>query len=198
MGRVDDAAKAYEAAIRYLGPDANRLSNYGEILVLAKDGMVSAEAQAVFEQAVKLDRTAPKARFYLARAAEQDGQVEKAKAAYAELLSVSPADAPWVAVVKQQMARLGAPEPVAEQGERPQIGAAEIAGMVSGLASRLESQGGTAEEWARLMRSYVVLGQRDKAAAAAQRARQALAQDAAALKAIDAMAQELQLTDARP
>jgi cytochrome c-type biogenesis protein CcmH len=46
------------------------------------------------------------------------------------------------------------------------------------------------------MRSYAVLGQRDKAEAAAQRARQALAQDDAGLKAIEAMARELKLTDA--
>jgi cytochrome c-type biogenesis protein CcmH len=198
MGRVEDAAKAYETAIRYLGPEADRLSNYGEVLVLAKDGLVSAEAQAVFEQAVKLDQASPKARFYLARAAEQDGQLDKAKAAYADLLSISPADAPWVPAVKEQLARLGAPEPVAGQGGQPQIGAEDIARMVSGLANRLEAQGGTAEEWTRLMRSYVVLGQRDKAAAAAQRARQVLAQDDAALKTIDTMARELQLTDAQP
>jgi len=196
MGRVDDAVKAYESAVRYLGPEANRLANYGEALVLAKDGLVSAEAQAAFEQAIKLDKTTVKARFYLARAAEQDGQIERAKAALADLLSTSPADAPWVALVKQELARLGAPEPVAGQGAEPQIGAEAIAGMVAGLANRLEAQGGSAEEWARLMRSYVVLGQRDKAAATAQRARQALAKDEAALKAIDTMARELKLTDA--
>jgi cytochrome c-type biogenesis protein CcmH len=194
MGRVDDAVKAYESAVRYLGPDANRLANYGEALVLAKDGLVSAEAQAAFEQALKLDRGSPKARFYLARAAEQDGQVDKAKAAYADLLSMSPADAPWTSVVRRELARLG----VAEQGAEPQIGSEDIARMVSGLAGRLEAQGGTAEEWARLMRSYVVLGQRDKAVAAAQRARQALAQDDRAVKAIDTMARELKLTDAEP
>ncbi len=198
MGRVDDAVKAYEAAVRFLGPEANRLSNYGEALVLAKDGVVSAEAQAVFEQAVKLDPASPKARFYLARAAEQDGQTEKAKAAYAELLSSSPPDAPWVAVVQQQLAQLGAPEQVAGQSAGPQIGAQDISRMVAGLANRLEAQGGSADEWARLMRSYVVLGQRDKAAAAAQRARQALAQDDAALKTIEAMARDLKLTDAEP
>jgi cytochrome c-type biogenesis protein CcmH len=78
------------------------------------------------------------------------------------------------------------------------MGAEDIIRMVSGLASRLEAQGGNAEEWARLMRSYAVLGQRDKAAAAAQRARQALAQDDAGLKTIDTMARELKLTDAQP
>ncbi|WP_230531847.1 c-type cytochrome biogenesis protein CcmI [Microvirga roseola] len=203
MGRLDDAAKAYEAAIRHLGPEPDRLANYGEVLVLAKNGLVSAEAQAAFEQAVKLDRTSPKARYYLARAAEQDGQVEKAKAGYSELLAMSPADAPWTAVVRQELTRLGAPVPepqpaLAGQGGAPQIGAEDIARMVSGLASRLEAQGGTAEEWVRLMRSYAVLGQRDKAIEAAKRARQALAQDEKALETIDTMARELKLTDAQP
>jgi len=198
MGRVDDALKAYEAAIRYQAPDADRFANYGEVLVMAKDGLVSAEAQGAFEQAVKLDPGSPKARFYLARAAAQDGQVEKAKAAYAELLSASPADAPWVDAVKQELAALGAPPAEAGQGATSGIGPEAIAGMVAGLASRLEAQGGTPDEWARLMRSYAVLGQRDKAVAAAHRAREALARDAAGLKTIDTMAQELKLTDARP
>jgi cytochrome c-type biogenesis protein CcmH len=70
--------------------------------------------------------------------------------------------------------------------------------MVASLASRLEAEGGTADDWARLMRSYAVLGQRDKAMAAAQRAREALAQNDAALRTIDTMAQELKLTDAQP
>jgi cytochrome c-type biogenesis protein CcmH len=198
MGRAEDAAKAYEAAIRYLGPEADRVANYGEVLVLAKDGLVTAEAQAAFEQAVKLDANSPKARFYLARAAAQDGQVEKAKEAYASLLSASPADAPWTEAVKQELAALGPPQPAAGEANEPQVGADDIARMVSGLANRLEAQGGTADEWARLMRSYAVLGQRDKAVAAAQRARQALSQDDAALKTIDTMAQELKLTDAQP
>ncbi|MBF9232077.1 c-type cytochrome biogenesis protein CcmI [Microvirga alba] len=198
MGRVEDAVKAYESALRYLGPEANRLSNYGEAMVLAKDGLVSVEAQAAFERAVALDRTAVKARFYLARAAEQDGQIEKAKAEYTELLSASPADAPWVAVVREQLSRLGAPQPGSAESGGPQIGSEDIARMVSGLATRLETQGGSAEEWARLMRSYAVLGQRDKAAATAKQARQALAKDEAGLKTIETMARELKLIDSAP
>lgn len=198
MGRIDDAVKAYEAAVRYQPPDADRFANYGEALVLAKDGLISAEAQAAFEQAVRLDRNAAKARFYLARAAVQDGQIDKAKAAYEELLALAPADAPWVGAVRQELAALGATQPEQAEGTAPQIGPEAIAGMVAGLANRLETQGGSAEEWARLIRSYAVLGQRDKATDAARRARAALAQDATALKTIDAMTQELKLTDAQP
>lgn len=192
MGRVDEAVRAYDTAIRTLGPDPVRLSNYGEALVIAKDGIVSAEAQSVFEQALKLDAASPKARFYLARAAQQDGQIEKAKAAYAELLSLSPPDAPWIPFVRQELARLSAPVPE----NVAQIGPEAIAGMVASLAQRLEAQGGNPEEWGRLMRSYVVLGQRDKAVDTLKRAREALAKDAAGLNTVNMMAQELKLTDA--
>src|SRR5262249_48782929 len=41
-----------------------------------------------------------------------------------------------------------------------------IKGMVSRLATRLEEKGGTADEWLRLIRSYGVLEQKDKAKAA--------------------------------
>lgn len=198
MGRIDDAVKAYAAVVRYLEPSADRLSNYGEALVLAKDGVVSAEAQKVFEQAAELDRNSFKARYYLAVAAEQDGQTEKAKQIFSQILAASPEGAPWVNVIRQRLTSLGGEPPVAEQGEAPQIGAADIARMVSGLAERLQTQGGSPEEWARLIRSYAVLGQRDKAVATAERARQALAQDDAGLKTIDAMTRELKLTDAAP
>ncbi|MGO4388843.1 c-type cytochrome biogenesis protein CcmI [Microvirga sp. 2YAF29] len=198
LDRRDDAVKAYESALRYLGPDADRLANYGEAMVLAKDGVVSAEAQTAFEQAMKLNAGSSKARYYLARAAEQDGQAEKAKQAYTQLLLTSPNDAPWVPVVREHLERLGAPPPAIASVDASTVGAEDIARMVSGLASRLESQGGTAEEWARLMRSYTVLGQRDKAMEAVGRARQALAKDDAGLKTIDTMARELKLTNAQP
>ncbi len=198
MGRIEDAVKAYESAIRYQAPDAVRYADYGEALVLAKDGLISAEAQAAFEQAIRLDPKSPKAQFYLARAAVQDGQADKAKGILQELLATSPAEAPWVDAVRQELAALGAPQPEAAPAGAPQVGPEAIAGMVAGLASRLEAQGGSAEEWARLMRSYAVLGQRDKATDAAKRAREALAQDTEALKTIDSMAQELKLTDAQP
>ncbi|HZH12447.1 MAG TPA: c-type cytochrome biogenesis protein CcmI [Microvirga sp.] len=197
MGRIEEAVKAYDSAIRYLGPSAERLANFGEAMVLAKDGLVSAEAQAVFERAAQMDKTAFKARYYLAVAAEQDGKTGAAKQAYADILATSPEGAPWISAVRQRLASLGE-QPVAWQGDAPQIEAADIARMVSGLAERLETQGGSPDEWARLIRSYAVLGQRDKAAAAAQRARQALAQDHAGLNTIDAMTRELKLTDAQP
>jgi cytochrome c-type biogenesis protein CcmH len=71
-----------------------------------------------------------------------------------------------------------------------------IQGMVEGLAQRLASSGGSAEEWSRLVRSYAVLGQREKASESLQSARGALARDRASLEQLDALAQELALNTA--
>jgi cytochrome c-type biogenesis protein CcmH len=187
MGRADDAVKAYETALRLLGPDPNRLTQYGEALVSAQDGVVPAEARSAFEKALQLDPGSPKARFYLARAAEQDGDRDKARALYTALLTSSPQEAPWVPVVREEMARLdGAPPAASPDGD-------VVRGMVEGLAERLQSQGGSADEWIRLIRSYTVLGDTAKAKAARQKAQEALAQDQSAVRRIDAMAHELKL-----
>jgi cytochrome c-type biogenesis protein CcmH len=187
MGRTDDAVKAYETALRLLGPDPNRLMQYGEALVGAQDGVVQAEARSAFEKALQLDPGSAKARFYLARAAEQDGDRDKARAAYGALLDASPQDAPWVPVVREEIARLdGAVPAAAPDGDA-------IRGMVEGLAERLGSQGGSADEWMRLIRSYTVLGDTAKAKAARRKAQEALAQDQSAVQRIDAMAHELKL-----
>ncbi len=50
-----------------------------------------------------------------------------------------------------------------------------IEGMVSRLANRLASDGGTVDEWARLIRAYTVLHEADKAKSALASARKALA-----------------------
>ena len=52
-----------------------------------------------------------------------------------------------------------------------------IRGMVERLAERLHARRGDVEGWLRLVRSYMVLGDRDKARAAAGDARRALASD---------------------
>ena len=60
-----------------------------------------------------------------------------------------------------------------------------IRGMVSRLADKLKQDGSDVEGWQRLLRAYMVLGERDKAKAAAGDARQALASDPDKLHQID-------------
>ena len=52
-----------------------------------------------------------------------------------------------------------------------------IRGMVARLADRLKQDGDDLEGWQRLLRAYMVLGERDKAHAAAADAKRALASD---------------------
>jgi cytochrome c-type biogenesis protein CcmH len=58
-------------------------------------------------------------------------------------------------------------------------------GMVERLAARLATDGSDVEGWLRLVRSYMVLGEHDKARAAASDARRALAGDPSKLQRLD-------------
>jgi len=68
-----------------------------------------------------------------------------------------------------------------------------IEGMVSRLAERMAGNGSDVEGWLRLIRAYSVLGQRDKALAAAASARTALAGNDDNLRRIGDLTKELGL-----
>jgi cytochrome c-type biogenesis protein CcmH len=60
-----------------------------------------------------------------------------------------------------------------------------IRGMVARLADKLKENGEDVQGWQRLLRAYVVLGERDKAVSAASDAKKALAGDASKLREIE-------------
>lgn len=70
-----------------------------------------------------------------------------------------------------------------------------IQGMVEGLAERLKQDGNDPAGWQRLVRAYMVLGQRAKAMEALKSARKALAENGEALAELDRTAAGLGLTD---
>ena len=70
---------------------------------------------------------------------------------------------------------------------------AMIKQMVSGLAERLKSDGGSVDEWTRLIRSYVVLGDKQAASNALSEARGAFANDQKALASLGELASSLGL-----
>src|SRR5208283_5077135 len=132
-------------------------------------------------------------------AAEQDGKKDDAIRAYAALAADAPPEAPWRGAVESRLAALkGVPQPAT--AESPALGSPEqkamIEGMVGRLAGRLATNGGSLDEWARLIRAYTVLHQADKAKAALADARKALAPDADAVASLDALARDLGLGDA--
>ena len=196
LERYNDAARAYSEALRLLGEDASRRAAYGEALVAAAGGVVTEKAREAFDKALADEPGQAQARFYLALGAEQDGKKDEAVRDYESLLKDAPPDAPWAGAVKDRLAMLkGEPQPEAAQAS-PAIPAAQrpvIEGMVSRLAKRLASGGGSLDEWARLIRAYAVLHEADKAKAALAQARKALAPEANAVASLDALARDLGL-----
>jgi cytochrome c-type biogenesis protein CcmH len=112
MGRPQDAVNARANILRILGPDAAREADLGEALAAAADGIVNEEARAAFERALALDKANPKARFFVALAAEQDGRRDEAfsvwKALATEAASADPHLEAWRLAAARRADRLQA------------------------------------------------------------------------------------------
>jgi len=193
LGRYDEAVRAYRNSIAYNGDSADRRADLGEALAGAAGGVVTSEAKAEFERAVALNAEEAKASYFLGLAAEQDGRRADAAAIWRAMLAKGPADAPWRPLVQAALARVGGPAaPVLSDNA---MAAAKdmseadrgtmIRGMVDRLATRLKQDGSDVEGWLRLVRAYMVMGERDKAVSALTDARQAVANDADRLRQLN-------------
>jgi cytochrome c-type biogenesis protein CcmH len=69
-----------------------------------------------------------------------------------------------------------------------------VAGMVGQLDARLTAEGGSPEEWARLVSSYAVMGKLEEARGALDRARTALKDQPEAVKIVEAAATDAGIT----
>jgi cytochrome c-type biogenesis protein CcmH len=205
LGRFGDAVNARRKLLALSGENAERQSDLGEALAAAANGVITSEAKAAFERALVLDPNQLKATFFLGVAAEQDGDRAKAAVIWRGMLERAPADAPWLPMVGEALARVGGAPPIAgaEGPSADDVAAAVgmnendrgemISGMVARLADRLKKNGTDIEGWQRLLRAYMVLGERDKAHAAAADAKRALASDPDKLRRIEDMIKSLGL-----
>jgi cytochrome c-type biogenesis protein CcmH len=197
--RYDDAARAFAAAIRNGEDSAEMQAGLGEAQILAAGGVVTSAARESLTAAVKHDAGNARARFFLAIGMEQDGDATGAVAALRALLKDAPAGASWEQAVSQRLARLEADTSGRAIAALPAPDQqAAIRGMVEGLSQRLKESGGSLDEWARLIRSQTVLGNKAEAREAVVTARQRLAQDAGALAELDTLAGELGLKETAP
>ena len=203
LGRFDDAVEARRKALSLNGETATREADLGEAMVAAANGVVTAEAKEKFERAVAADAHEAKAHYFLGLAAEQDGRNAEAVEIWRSLLAEAPPDAPWTGFVRGALARAGDPSPAAPGPSAADVAAAAnisegqrvemVRGMVARLADRLHENGADVEGWLRLVRAYVVLGDRDKAKSAAAEARRALADHPEQVKLIDDLIKDLGL-----
>jgi len=203
LGRFDDAIKARRNALAFSGESSERQSGLGEALVAASEGKLTPEARKAFERAVELDAGNIKARYFLGLAAEQDGQPAAAAAIWRAMLAAAPPNAPWAEFIRQEVTRVtGSPgrgpgpsqEDVAAASKLgPEQQKVMIQTMVARLAERLQRDGSDLQGWLRLVQSYMVLGEREKALAAVGEARRALASEPEKLRQIDELVKGLGL-----
>ncbi|HUR44048.1 MAG TPA: c-type cytochrome biogenesis protein CcmI, partial [Aestuariivirga sp.] len=126
LQRWNDAAAALANVTRLSKATPQTISDYGEMLVFANEGMVTAEANRAFTEALKLDPKLPKARYFHGLALKQEGKTEEARAVFQALLADSPQDASWRPAVEAELAPNQA---------------AMIRSMVDGLEARLNADG---------------------------------------------------------
>jgi cytochrome c-type biogenesis protein CcmH len=201
LGRYQDSADAYAKALARGAGDGDQGAEahaaYGEALTAAADGQITMAAKAAFDAALARDPAEPRARFYLALAKAQSGDVEAALADWVRLEAEAPADAPWRVAVTDQIERAAAAlgrDPAALPGRVPpatpdsmpagpddsdMAAAAEmtpeerdafVRSMVDRLAGRLQEAPDDLDGWLRLARAYGVLGEADNARQAWARA----------------------------
>src|SRR5216683_1183700 len=217
LGRFDDAVRARRNALEIFGPDAARLGDLGEAMVMASSGVVTGEAKGLFERANAADPEDVMAQYYLGLSAKQDGRRDEAEKRWRALVSRAGEGAEWLPLVKNALARIDEKGPPAVVAA-PASGAANVApkgpsarevpaaaqlapaerngmieGMVARLAKKMAENGSDVEGWLRLIKAYSVLGERDKALAAAANARSALAGNNDNLRRIGELAKKLGL-----
>ncbi len=202
LGRHDDAARAWRNAISYAGDNAERRADLGEALIAAAGGVVTAEAKSEFERALAMNADEVKASYFLGLAAEQDGRNTDAASIWKAMLARAPADAPWRPLVQAALSRVGGGVAAPALTDDTMAAAkdmtdadrnAMIRGMVDRLASRLKQNGDDVEGWLRLVRAYMVMGDREKAVTARADARQAVANDAERLRQLNEGLKNLEL-----
>lgn len=191
LGHLPESARAFARAVEASGRSPDTLAEYGEALMAAEDGQVTAAAQAIFEEAAAKDSSNARSRYYLGLAKAQAGDAAGALASWVDVVKISPDDAAWLPMVRERIREMAsalnvappaeAEEPASAPGPSPaEIEAAArltaedragmVRGMVDGLAARLEKEPDDLDGWLRLARAYEVLGEIDKAKSAFARA----------------------------
>ncbi len=204
LGNFGAAHKAQRRVLDLKGDDAvaNDFANYADLLALAANGYISPQAESAILQTLTMDPNNGSGRYYLGLMQAQIGRPDLALSIWSKLLQDSLPNAPWVPPIRAQIeftaAEAGvryelaplAPGPDAEAVSAAQDMSAQdrdamIRGMVEQLSARLADEGGSAQEWARLIGALGVLGDTERARAIwgeAQNVFAAAPQDLAAIR----------------
>jgi cytochrome c-type biogenesis protein CcmH len=191
LGRFTDAVIARRNALKIFGPDAARLGDLGEAIILASNGVVTPEAKDLFQRAEAADPEDVMAQYYLGLNAKQEGRRDEAVKRWTALIKGAREGAEWLPMIKNALARVDEKGPSLVAAAPPASGAppdhsdGAIEAMVARLAERLKTNGSDVPGWIQLIRSYRALGRTDQAKASIDDAHAALANDQDALRRLD-------------
>ncbi|WFE75593.1 c-type cytochrome biogenesis protein CcmI [Roseinatronobacter sp. S2] len=221
LGNFPAAAVAQARVVELRGDDADaqEYAFWLDLLVLAAGGMVSPEAEEVIEQILRRDPANGVALYYTGRMYAQTGRPDLTFRVWRRLHDQSAGDAPWMPEIRASLPELAQisgepryqlpprPAPASAGGRAPSAAdidaamemsgedrAAMIEDMVASLSARLANDGGTADDWAQLVRALTVLDQREQATAILQEARTVFAARAEDLALINAVAEDVGLS----
>ncbi len=154
--------------------NADTQSALGEALTLEADGTVTPAAVEAFNKALALQPGDARSLYYLGLHDSQSGDSTAALKRWQELEAKSPPNAPYLPVLRAEMARVAQaaglpanttmPQPSREQQEAmaaltPEQRQQAIRGMVEGLAARLKENPQDRGGWLRLANAWKVLGE---------------------------------------
>lgn len=212
LGNFTAARIAKGNVIGLLGDkaEAGDFTDHAELMIIAAGGYVSPKAEQALGLALRLDPRDSRARYYSGLDLAQNGRPDLAYRIWSELLREGPEDAPWIDPIRQQIADVArmagvgnsspAPGPTEQQIEDAQEMTPEqqqemIQSMVAQFSERLATEGGSPNDWARLIRAYGVLGETDKAAGIWAEAQKKFAASAEAMAEITAAAKAAGVAD---
>jgi cytochrome c-type biogenesis protein CcmH len=184
-------AKAKANALKGDAASGQDFADEADMMVLAAGGFVSPETEQKLRAALERDPRNGIARYYFGLMRAQTGRPDIAFQVWNNLLRESKDTAPWVPTIRAQIedaarlagvdytlpplqtARQAAPalpgpdaEAMAAAADMtPEERMEMIEGMVTQLGERLATEGGSPQEWARMIGALGILGQTERAAA---------------------------------
>lgn len=204
LGNFTAAREAQERLVAAYGDDVPLEERIAllDLMVFSAGGFVSPEAETVLAGILDDAPEDEAARYYAGLLFAQNGRPDRAFPIWRRLLETSAPDAPWVPVIRAEIAGVAADAGIeytppdirgptsADIAAAGDMTAEErqdmIRGMVEGLSDRLATDGGPPEDWARLIGALSVLGETGRARAVADEAMQVFADAPEALATIEA------------
>jgi cytochrome c-type biogenesis protein CcmH len=165
LSNWQESADAYHRVIALTGGTPEVFADYGEMLVMGADGIVTPSARAAFEAAVSKDPTDAVARFYLGLGEAQGGGAAQAIEIWRRLAGDLPADSPIRSELTRRIgevartAGIAAPPlpPPAQIAEAPALAGAPGAPVTPGPTAQdvAAAQEMSAEDRQTMIRSMV-------------------------------------------